>query len=97
MADTKTVKPERAENCRDNLRRVFDAGAVQARVAEDAQLHPIHLTRIVSGQSANPTIGTMEAISIALEIPLETLISKKPPNVDLRIFPDSSETLLTKG
>ena len=86
MAKTEEVGLERAQNFRANLRRVFDAGAIQTRIAKDAGVHSIHLAKILNGQASNPTIGTMESLSIALEIPLETLIAKSPSDVDLRIF-----------
>lgn len=91
MADTNIVELERASNFRANLRRVFDAWAVQTQVAADAHIHPIHLAKILNGKAPNPTIATIEAIAVALEIPVETLLARQPSDADLRIFSDSGK------
>lgn len=76
----------RAENLRANLRRIFDTWGVQARVAKDAGIHFVHINRILSGTAPNPKLETVERLSIALEIPVETLIASHPSDLDLRIF-----------
>ncbi len=75
----------RAANLRANLRRIFDAWAIQSKVAADAGIHAVQLAKILGGTSANPTISTIERLSVALEIPVETLISNNPSDIDLRI------------
>jgi len=85
MAKIEQVELRKASNFRQNLRRVFDAWAVQTHIAADAGINAVHLARILNADVPNPTIGTMEAISIAMEIPLETLIAKDPSDTDLRI------------
>ncbi len=89
MSTTETDGLTRAKNFRANLRRVFDSWAVQSKVAADAGIHAIHIAKILNGRSSNPTIDTMEAISIALEIPIETLLAGSPTNTDLRILEKS--------
>ncbi len=79
----------RADNFQANLRRIFNVWGVQASVAAQANIHPVQLARILSGDSANPTIRTMESISVALEIPLETLLAASPSDADLKIFKKS--------
>ena len=85
MATVSQSPTQRSANLRANLFRVFHSWANQAQVARDAGMHPVHLNKILSGESANPTIGTIEAISIALEISVETLLSRSPSDSDLRI------------
>ena len=82
----------RARNFRANLRRIFDKAArgFQAEVARQARLAPVHLSRIVGNGDLNPTIETIEAISIALEISVETLLSASPTDLDLRILEKSA-------
>ena len=82
----------RAQNFRANLRRIFARAArgFQAEVARQADLTQVHLSRIVGNGESNPTIETIEAISIALEISVETLLSANPADVDLRIFEKSA-------
>lgn len=92
MADAKTIELKRAENFRVNLRRVFDSWATQSRVAADADVHAVHLAKILNGRAPNPTIDTIEAISVALEIPVETLLASNPSDADLKIFPISVES-----
>ena len=89
MANTEIIGLRRAKNFRVNLRRVFDAWAVQLRVADEANIHSVHLARILNGSVPNPTIDTLESISIALEIPLEILLANEPSDADLRIFAKS--------
>lgn len=85
MTCVANVELRRAKNFRANLRRVFDSWAVQAKVAADAGIHSVHLSRILNGAATNPTIETIESLSIALEIPVETLIGNEPSDTDLRI------------
>jgi len=92
MANAKLTAPTRAPNFRRNLRRVFDAWAVQSHVASDAGVHPVHLAKILNGQVPSPGINTMEALSIALEIPLETLLAASPADADLKILPKISKS-----
>ena len=75
----------RAAYLRMNLRRIFDSWAVQARVARDAHIHPVYLNRLLSGNTKNPTIRTIERLAVALEIAVETLLSPSPSDTDLRI------------
>ena len=75
----------RAVNFRTNLRRIFDAWGNQSRVAQDAGIHRVYLARLIRGDEDNPTINTIEAISQALEISVETLLATDPPDADLRI------------
>jgi len=86
MAKAESVELSRAKNFRANLRRIFGSGKTQAKVANDSGIHFVHLSRITSGDVANPTIDTIEMIAIALEIPVETLLSHDPADADLRIF-----------
>lgn len=85
MARRDDVELTRATNLRENLARIFDSWAVQTRVAADAGISNVHLNRLLHGKEANPTINVIEALSIALEIPLETLISRDPSDLDLKI------------
>ena len=82
----------RAQNFRANLRRIFaqSARGHQAEIARQAGLTPVHLSRIVGNGESNPTIETIEALSIALEISVETLLSAQPSEVDLKIFQKSA-------
>jgi len=93
MASIKDVGLSRAVNFRENLRRVFAAGACQAAVAKDAGIHAVHLAKILNGKAPNVTLETAESLAIALEIPLETLLTKSPADADLRIFPRKSESV----
>jgi len=92
MASAKNVKLSRADNFRNNLRRIFAGGACQAVVARDAGIHPVHVARILSGKTPNVTIETAESLGIALEVPLETLLASNPTDADLRIFPKKSDS-----
>jgi len=85
MANVEIVELRRAENLRRNLCRIFSTWGNQTRVAKDAQIHRVHLAQILKGKALNPTIGTIESLSVALEIPVETLLSLDPSDVDLRI------------
>lgn len=93
MANTKNVKLSRGDNFRDNLRRIFAAGVSQVATARNAGIHPVHLAKILSGKASNVTIETAESLSVSLEIPLETLLSRSPSDTDLRIFPKKSESV----
>jgi len=90
MAKADAVELCRAKNFRANLKRIFAGNAVQTHVARDAGIHFVHLAKILSGDVPNPTIATIEAISIALEIPVETLLAHAPSDADLRIFQKST-------
>lgn len=81
----------RALNFRANLRRIFTESpwGFQADIARQADLTSVHLSRIVGNGDSNPTIETIEAISIALEISVETLLSANPTDLDLKIFEKS--------
>lgn len=85
MAQVSAGKLRSAKNVRANLRRVFDSWGVQVDAARHAGIHAITVAKIISGEIQNPGIETIEAISIALEIPLATLISREPADSDLRI------------
>ncbi len=91
MATVTDIERTRVRNLRRNLRRIFDSWAVQTRIASDAGIHPVHLAKILNGTARNPGINTIEAISIALEIPVETLLSVEPPDIDLRISKENPE------
>ena len=82
----------RGRNFRANLRRIFaqSARGHQAEIARQAGLTPVHLSRIVGSGESNPTIETIEALSIALEISVETLLSAQPSEIDLKIFQESA-------
>jgi transcriptional regulator with XRE-family HTH domain len=80
----------RADNLRSNLQRIFAAGGIQRKVAKDAGIHHVYLAKLLNGTASNPGIKIIEALSIALEIPVETLISANPADVDLRISPRKS-------
>ena len=86
MAVAKSVELQKAKNLRANLRRIFSSGVVQAKIARDAGMDPVNLNYILHGRTPNPTIDSIEALSIALEIPVEILISRDPSDADLRIF-----------
>ena len=86
MATATAVEFQKATNLRANLRRIFSSGVVQTKIARDAGMHPVHLAKILNGATQNPTIDSIEAIAIALEVPVETLISRDPSDTDLRIF-----------
>jgi transcriptional regulator with XRE-family HTH domain len=85
MANACDVELHRAANLRDNLRRIFSQ-ASQAQIAKDAGIHAVHLAKILSGAAPNPTIETIERLSVALEVPVEILLSPSPSDLDLRIF-----------
>ena len=94
MAVATDVVFTRAKNLQANLRRIFDrktGWAVQSRVAKDAGMHPVNLNKLLSSEEPSLTLHTLESLSIALEIPVETLLSPNPTNVDLRIFPRHSQ------
>ena len=86
--DSRNVELTRAANLRRNLRRIFAAGhrGYQAQVARDAGITPVYLSNVVRREESNPTLDTAEAIAVALEIALETLLSANPSDADLRIF-----------
>lgn len=86
MAKADGVELCRAKNFRANLKRVFAGIAVQTHVARDAGIHFVHLAKILNGEAPNPTIATIEAIAVALEIPVEILLAHAPSDADLRIF-----------
>lgn len=88
MATRQSVELTRAANFRRNLTRIFDRAprGRQASIARDAGMHPVQLSRVLSGTTENPQIDTIEAIAIALEIPVETLLAAQPSDADLRIF-----------
>ena len=90
MATATSVEFQKANNLRANLRRIFSSGVSQTQVARDAGMNRVHVARMLNGQVPNPTIDSIEALSIALEIPVETLISHDPTDADLRIFRKSS-------
>jgi transcriptional regulator with XRE-family HTH domain len=90
MAVATNVELQKAKNLRANLRRIFSSGVVQAKVARDAGMNPVNLSLILHGKTANPSIGSIEQLAIALEIPVEILISANPTDVDLRIFQKST-------
>lgn len=92
MATVSESDLTRAANFRSNLLRVFNAWATQSHIASQAGIHVVQLARILSGDSQNPTIRTMESISVALEIPLETLLAASPSDADLRIFNKSEKS-----
>ena len=83
----------RTKNLRANLRRIFKAHprGHQARIAEDAGITAVYLSNVIRKDDSNPTIDTAEAIAVALEIPVETLLSPNPPDADLRISKKSAE------
>ena len=97
MANVTDIPKSRAENFRTNLRRIFDAGTTQQEVAKNAGVHFVHLNNILSGKAQNPTIGTIEALAIAVEVPVETLLSANPSDVDLRIFRKNREETTKRG
>ena len=86
MAIATNVELQKAKNMRANLRRIFSSGVVQAKVAKDSGVHPVQISRILHGSIENPSIGSLEQLAIALEIPVEILISANPSDADLRIF-----------
>ena len=86
MATIATIELTRATNFRENLLRIFRDWGIQAHVARDSGIHFVHLAKILSGETANPTIGTIESIAVALEIPVETLLCAHPADTDLKIF-----------
>lgn len=92
MALRQSVELTRAANLRRNLQRIFAAGpwGKQSQVARDSGLHQVQLAKLISGASGNPKLDTVESIAVALEIPVETLISAEPSDADLRIFPQTS-------
>lgn len=83
----------RAANLRENLRRIFahHPRGYQAKIARDAEITAVYLSNVVRNDDSNPTIDTIEAISVALEIPVETLLSPSPSDTDLGIFPTSNQ------
>ena len=86
MAIATNVELQKATNLRANLRRIFSSGRSQTEVAKDAGMNRVHLAKILNGTTPNPTLDSVEAIAISLEIPMETLISHNPSDSDLRIF-----------
>lgn len=86
------VPMTRAQNFRSNLRRIFahSPRGHQAEIGRQAGLNSVHLSRIVGKGKSNPTIETIEALSIALEISVETLLSASPSDIDLKIFDKSA-------
>ena len=82
----------RTVNLRANLRRIFDAQprGYQSQIARDAGITAVYLSNVVRNGDSNPTIDTAESIAVALEIPLETLLSASPSDSDLRIFKNSA-------
>ena len=90
MAVATNIELQKAKNLRANLRRIFSSGLKQVKVAEDAGMHSVHLAKILNGTVANPSIGSIEQLAIALEIPVEILISHDPSDANLRIFRKSS-------
>ena len=91
MATATSVELQKAKNLRANLRRIFSSGRSQTEVAKDAGMNRVHLAKILNGATPNPTLDSVEAIAIALEIPMETLISRDPSDTDLRIFRNSDK------
>lgn len=89
MATATSFELQKAKNLRANLRRIFSSGLVQAKVARDAGMNPVNLSKILHGSTPNPTIDSIEQLAIALEIPVEILISRDPSDADLRIFKNS--------
>ncbi len=89
----------RTANLRKNLRRIFahQPRGYQAKVARDAEITAVYLSNVVRNDDSNPTIDTLESISVALEIPVETLLSASPSDSDLRIFPVPAETPLDEA
>lgn len=87
VATVESSDLRRTSNLLRNLKRIFAPGSrfIKAQVARDAGIHVVHLNRLLSGNSQNPTLTTVEALSIALEIPLETLVAYNPSDLDLRI------------
>jgi transcriptional regulator with XRE-family HTH domain len=88
----KSVDLTRAKNIRSNLQRIFAAHprGFQASAARAAGITTVHLSRLVGSDNLNPAIDTIESLSLALEITVETLISAGPSDADLRILQDSS-------
>ena len=86
MATVTSVELQKANNLRANLRRIFSSGVSQTKVATDSGVHRVNLSQILHGKIANPTIDSIEQLAIALEIPVEMLISANPSDLDLRIF-----------
>jgi transcriptional regulator with XRE-family HTH domain len=64
---------------------VFSAWARIPAVAEESGLHEQQIRKILRGETLNPGIETLEKLSIALEIALETLLSDSPSDAELRI------------
>lgn len=77
----------------ENLRRIIAAKprGFQAEAARMAQISTVHLSRLLTEPGQNPRIGTMEALAAAIEVPLETLLSANPTDIDLGIFRESGK------
>jgi len=86
MAIVTSVEFQKAKNLRANLRRIFSSGISQTQIAKDSGMNRVHVAKILNGATPNPTIDSIEALAVALEIPVETLISRDPSDTDLRIF-----------
>ncbi|MAH46999.1 hypothetical protein CMI37_14325 [Candidatus Pacearchaeota archaeon] len=84
------------ENLRANLRRIFDSGVNQTRIAKAAGLHRVHVARILAGSIENPGISAVASLAGALQIPLETLLQADPPDADLRISPKTFPIAIDK-
>jgi transcriptional regulator with XRE-family HTH domain len=88
MAKVARTMLRRAENFRRNVRRICQSWISQAELSRLSGVHPVYLNRLLRGHNPNPGITTLEAIALALEIPLETLLTPNPSDADLRIFPE---------
>ncbi len=85
VAKASDIRLIRSENFRENLRRCLKAWATPAEVARNAGMGRPHFYRILKGVVKSPTLETVEAISVALDIPIEVMISKSPSDRALRI------------
>jgi len=52
----------------------------QADVAQRAGMHPYSLRRIEAGQT-NPRVGTIQALAVALDVPVSVLLKKPTPDI----------------
>jgi transcriptional regulator with XRE-family HTH domain len=91
MALAEKTDLRKSANFRRNLQRVCESWARIPDVAEQAGIHDQQVRKIIRGETHNPGIETLEKISIALEIALETLLSDSPSEAELRI-PNSRKT-----
>ena len=95
MATVTSVGFTRGRNFQANLRRIFSRENAnrpsQTTIAADADVTAVRLNQFLKSETVpNPNIETIEALSIALEVPFDILLQANPTDHDLRIQKKSS-------